>query len=183
MRTKWKKKYRRCEKVKTTTAAIINTNGKCEQKAKTENEEGEREWERRTRNRTQKFKHGIAKVTIISTIISRNYCIKSLYTIVGWCIHFRSTIVVIVQFSWQFFFLSFALTLCSAILLFTICSYILWWENLLYPRKKWRKKEVFFVYESKYITRKKTKSKNENRLNKIIQMGFNVADTQMMWWE
>lgn len=42
--------------------------------------------------------------------------------------------------------------------------------------KKNGKKELFFrTHESKYIT------KNENRLNEIIQMGFNVADTQIMW--
>ena len=41
------------------------------------------------------------------------------------------------------------------------------------------KKSTLFFTRIK-ITQKKTKSWNENRLNEIIQMGFNVAHTQIL---
>lgn len=45
--------------------------------------------------------------------------------------------------------------------------------------KKWKKRELFCVC-ARIKIHHITKSKNENRLNKIIQMGFNVANTQTL---
>lgn len=119
----------------------INKNGKCEQKARMKH------WKwngKKTNTNTlenTKIQAQNSPSNDNSTIISRNYCIKSLYTIVGWCIRFRSTIVVIVQFSWKFFFSFLPLRAsfwCHAIIYDSLIHVTMRTPSL--SKKKWEKR-------------------------------------------